>query len=133
MGRRKPLLADFDVPPPDGLRDDGNLLLRHLIEHVVRYQVRLFNERQETGRVDRVLSSGAIQKGAEAGKIDPAGRFERETADAEEAVGTALQAFEDGMYLVIIDEVERRGLDEHVYLSPSSRMVFLRLMFLVGA
>ena len=68
IGHRKPLLADFTVPPPDGLRDDGNLLLRHLIEHVVRHQVRLFNQRQEAGRVDRVLSETAIKKGAEAGK-----------------------------------------------------------------
>ena len=133
MGLRKPLLADFDVPPPDGLRDDGELLLRHLIEHVVRHQVHLFNQRQEAGRVDRVLSEAAIKKGAKAGKVDPTGRPERDTADSKEAVGTALQAFEDGMYLVIIDEIERRSLDEHVYLSPSSRMVFLRLTFLAGA
>lgn len=79
------------------------------------------------------MSETAIKKGAEAGKVDPAGRPERETANLEVAVCTALQAFEDGMYLVIIDEVERRNLDEHVYLSPSSRLVFMRLTFLAGA
>ena len=133
IGRRKPLLSDFDVPPPDELRDDGNLLLRHVIEHVVRHQVYLFNQRQESGRVDRVLSEAAIEKRVQAGKVDPTGRPDRETADADEAVGAALQAFEDGLYLVMIDEIERRSLDEHVYLSPSSRMVFVRLTFLAGA
>jgi hypothetical protein len=133
LGRRKPLLCDFDVPPPDGLRDDGDLLLRDLIEHVVRHQVRSFNERQEAARFDRVLAAAAIERAAEAGKVDPAGRVGRASADAEEAIGAALQAFEDGLYLVIIDDVERRSLDEPVYLSPTSRLVFLRLTFLAGA
>jgi len=132
LGRRKPLLGDFDVFPPDDLRDDGDLLLRQLIEHVVRHQVALFNERQEASRFDRVLSAGVIERGVAAGKIDPTGKPERMQADAEEAVGAALQAFEDGLYLVVIDEVERRSLEEPVYLAPDSRMVFVRLTFLAG-
>lgn len=133
IGRRKPLLGDFDVPPPDSLHDDGELLLRHLIEHVVGHQVQAFNERQEASRFDRVLSSSAIEQGAAAGKVDPAGKPPRRKAKVDEAVGAALQAFEDGLYLVVIDEVERRSLDEPVYLSPSSCIVFLRLAFLAGA
>ncbi len=133
VGQRKPLLGDFDVTPPSDIHDDGDMPLRHLIEHVVRQQVRAFNERQEGSRFDRVLSAASIHRGAAQGKVNPAGRPGRELADADEAVATALQAFEDGMYLVVIDEVERRGLDEPVYLSPNSRMVFLRLTFLAGA
>lgn len=133
IGRRKPVLGDFDVPPPPDLRDDGELVLRELIEHVVRHQVGRFNERQVGGRWDRVLTAASIEQAAAVGKVDPAGRPNRELADADEAVGAALRAFEDGLFLVIIDEVERRSLDEPVYLSPSSRMVFLRLTFLAGA
>jgi hypothetical protein len=48
-------------------------------------------------------------------------------------VATALQAFEDGLYLVIIDEVERRSLDEPVHLAEDSQLVFIRLTFLAGA
>jgi len=133
LGRRKPLLGDFDVPPPDSAHDDGDMLLRDLIEHVVRHQVAQFNKRQELKRFDWVLSADSIETAAAKGKVDPAGRPNRKTADADEAVGAALQAFEDGLYLVVIDEVERRSLDEHVYLAPTSRLVFLRLTFLAGA
>lgn len=133
LGRRKPVLGDFDVPPPPDLHDDGDLRLRDLIEHVVRCQVRMFNQRQNDRRFDRVLSVERIEQAAKAGKVDPGAKPGGEQADADEAVGVALQAFEDGLYLVIIDEVERRSLDEPVYLSSQSRLVFLRLTFLAGA
>ncbi|MGD1915690.1 MAG: hypothetical protein ACFCBV_05840 [Phycisphaerales bacterium] len=123
----------FEVPPPPDAHDDGSMVLRDLIEHVVRQQVRLFNARQADRRFDRVLTEPQIREGREKGKVDPAAKEDPTEANAEEAVGAALQAFEDGMYLVIIDEVEKRSLDEPVYLSSNSRLVFVRLTFLAGA
>ena len=38
--------------------------------------------------------------------------------DDDQAVFAALTAFEDGMYLVVIDEVEHKKLDQQVYLTP---------------
>lgn len=125
--------AGFDVPPPEDARDDGSMTLRDLIAYVVREQVRLFNNRQQERRFDRVLTEAQIEGGRAKGKVDPASKDDPKEADADEAVGAALQAFEDGMYLVIIDEVEKRNLDEPVYLSPNSRLVFVRLTFLAGA
>ncbi len=133
LGGRKREAAGFDVPPPEGAHDDGSMTLRHLIEHVVREQVKLFNARQQARRFDRVLSEARMVEGRAKGKVDPSSKEDPKEADAEEAVGVALQAFEDGMYLVILDEVEKRSLDEPVYLSPNSRLVFVRLAFLAGA
>ena len=67
-----------------------------------------------------VLSAQQITDGAGRGKVDPAGKSIAQTIDTEEAVATALQAFEDGLYLVVIDESERRDLDERVSLSDGS-------------
>ena len=61
------------------------------------------------------------------------GRKSEDTVDAEAAVGAALQGFEDGLDLVIVDGVEQRSLDSQVYLTADSRLVFLRLTFLAGA
>ena len=133
LGRRKPLLSDFDVEPPGDLDDDGDLHLRELIAHVVRCQVTRFCSRQHARRFDRVLTAGEISDGAMAGKVDPAGKPTDQEVDEDAAISAALQAFEDGLYLVVIDEVERRRLDEPVYLSSHSRIVFLRLTFLAGA
>lgn len=132
LGRRRPLLGDFDVPPPEDVRDDGQLRLRDLIEHVVRAQVAAYHNRQEHGRFDRVLTATAIEDAASHGKVASAGKAPQ-YADVEEAIAAALEAFEDGLYLVVIDDVERRSLDEPVYLSPDSRLMFVRLTFLSGA
>jgi hypothetical protein len=134
LGRRRPLLDDFAVPPPSLDRGDGDeLRLRDVIEHVVRAQVEAFHRRQDALRFDRVLTARQIENAAARGKVDPAAKTNPQRADPDEAVGAALLAFEDGMYLVVIDGVEHRNLDAPVRLQASSRLVFLRLAFLAGA
>jgi len=44
----------------------------------------------------------------------------------------ALQAFEEGLYFVFIDEVQQANLDSEVFLKMDSKVVFLRLTALVG-
>ena len=134
LGRRKPLLDDFAVPPPPIARGESeDYRLRHLIEHVVRAQVDAFRRRQDAMRFDRVLSARQIDAGAARGKIDPAAKERVQTIDEEDAVATALIAFEDGLYLVLVDGVEHRDLEDRVALRPDSSLVFLRLAFLAGA
>ena len=132
LGRRKPLLGDFSVPPPPGSGGD-DLRLRDVIEHVVRHEAREFKRRQVTRRLDRVLSESQIAEAAVRGKVDPSAKDFEQNVDVEVAVDTALRAFEDGLYLVIIDEVQRRSLDEPVRLVEDSRLAFIRLTFLAGA
>src|SRR5690349_856024 len=59
-GARKPLFAEFSVPPPQAVDDSGDgggpLTLRDVIAHVVRQEVEAFEKRQEARRLDRVLS-----------------------------------------------------------------------------
>lgn len=134
LGRRKPLLDDFAVPPPPIDRGESeDFRLRHLIEHVVRAQVDAFRRRQNAMRFDRVLTARQIDAGAARGKVDPAAKERVQTIDEEDAVATALIAFEDGLYLVLVDGVEHRDLDDRVALRTDSRLVFLRLAFLAGA
>ena len=60
------------------------------------------------------------------------GRNLKQKVDEEDAVGAALQAFEDGLYLVVLDGEEQRELDREVYLQPDSRVTFVRLAMLAG-
>lgn len=134
VGSRRPLFADWAVPPPPRPdAGDGGLSLRELIEHVVRFEVAAFEERRESRRLDRVFSAAEIERGEAAGRIAPEGRGNSARVDTEAAIAAALQAFEDGLYLIVIDEREYRSLDEAVFLSDDSRMTFLRLVFLAGA
>ncbi len=133
LGKRKPLLDDFSVPPPDDLGDGDPRRLRDIIEHVVRHEVNQFERRQAQRRFDRVLSAGQIATDAARGKIDPAAREATPPVDAAAAVANAWQAFDDGMYLVLIDGIERKSLDDIVHLTRDSQLVFVRLTFLAGA
>lgn len=132
LGSGRPLFADWEAPPPEANAGEGGLTLRELISHVVRQEVKAFLERQEVRRLDRVLTAKQIDAGVAAGKISPEGRGISKRVDEGEAVAAALQGFDDGLYLVLIDGVEQRELDAEVFVNENSRMTFVRLVFLAG-
>ena len=135
VGRRKPLVPDWQIPwPPEENGDGGeSLTLRELIARIVREEVRAFKERQEARKFVRVLTEKEMEAGLEKGRVDSGGRETYQEVDAETAVGTALEAFEDGLYLVFLDEEEQRDLDRQVFLRPDSKLTFVRLTLLAGA
>ncbi len=134
VGSRKPLFADWSIPlNPDDFGGGEGMTLRDVIARVVAAEVEAYEKRREARRLDRVLSRGEIEQGAEAGAVRPEAREVSPAPDLEEAIGVALEAFEDGLYLVAIDGVEARDLDAQVYVKPDSRIVFVRLVFLAGA
>jgi hypothetical protein len=132
LGRKKPLFADWSIPFPPDLGDGGSLTLRDLIGRVVRAEVEAFKQRQQERHLFRALTERQIQEGAAKGRIEAGGSDLKQKVDAEEAVATALQAFEDGLYLVVVDEQEQRSLDAQVFLQPDSRVAFVRLVMLAG-
>jgi hypothetical protein len=134
MGRRKPLVPDWQVPWPPDKRGDGEpLTLRQLITRVVLKEVEAFQRRQDERRFVRILTERQIEEGMAKGRVDSGGCELHQPVDAEAAVGNALQANEDGIYLVILDGEERRDLDREVHLQPDSHLVFIRLVMLAGA
>lgn len=133
IGSKRPLFADWSVPlPPDDFGDEG-LTLRTLIERVVAAEVRNYETRRESRKLDRVLTRAQIEQGTEKGRIAPEARESAGAPPVEIAFAQALQAFEDGLYLIIIDDSEQRDLEARVYLKPNSRITFVRLTFLAGA
>jgi hypothetical protein len=132
LGRKKPLFADWSISLPPDLGDEGTTL-RDVITHIVRTEVRTFKDRQEQRQVFRVLTARDIQAGVEKGKVQMGGTdVPMQAVDENAAVATALQAFEDGLYLCVIDDTEQTQLDAQVYLQPDSRITFVRLALLAG-
>jgi hypothetical protein len=132
LGRKKSLFADWSIPLPPDLRGEGTTL-RDVITRLVRTEVRAFKERQEERRVFRTLTARDIEQGVEKGKVEMGGtEVPVQPIDDDSAVATALQAFEDGLYLVVIDETEHKNLDSQVFLQPDSRIAFVRLTLLAG-
>jgi hypothetical protein len=132
LGRKKPLFADWSVPLPPELHD-GGVSLRDVISRIVRHEIAAFRKRRSQRQFIRVLSSRQIEDAAEQGKIAPGdSAMPVHELDDDAAVGTALQAFEDGLYLVVIDDQEQRSLNNQVFLHPDSRITFIRLALLAG-
>lgn len=133
LGSRKPLFADWSIPFPPEWRDEGGLTLRDLIARVVRSEVQAFRQRQEDRQMFRALTARQIAAGAEKGKITSGGsEAPAQPVDEEEAVATACQAFEDGLFLVVIDGEEEREIDREIHLRPDSQIAFVRLTLLAG-
>ncbi|QYK47816.1 MAG: hypothetical protein KF838_13625 [Phycisphaeraceae bacterium] len=134
IGSKRPLFADWSIPlGPEWGEEGEDLTLRMLIEKLVRVEVESFKKGAAERRLDRVLSPRQIEEGLERGRISPEGRSVPRRVNMDEAIGAALEAFEDGLYLVVIDEEEYKDLDRVVRLRPDSRIVFIRLTFLAGA
>jgi len=134
LGKKRALIPEWSVPVPAEPSSDGEggLTLRQLIEQIVRAEVTAFQKRQEARRFVRALSEREIAVDREKGRIDPGGTDLAQDVDADQAVATALQGFEDGLYLVILDGHEQKDLDRQVWVTADSRLVFLRLTFLAG-
>lgn len=134
MGKRKPLVPDWQIPwPPEEKGGGETLTLRELITRIVQNEIQAFAKRQEERKLVRILTERDIEAGLEKGRVDSGGRDLHQKVDPDVAVGTALQAFEDGLYLVFLDEEEQRDLDKVVFLRPDSKLTFVRLTMLAGA
>jgi hypothetical protein len=133
IGARRPLFADWSIPFPPQWSGEGGVTLRDLIACVVRAEVQAFRERQQDRRVFRALTARQIADGAEKGKIEMGGSdVPEQKVDEEEAVGVACQAFEDGIFLVVIDGEDQREIDREIHVQPDSRVTFVRLTMLAG-
>jgi hypothetical protein len=133
VGGKKPLFADFSIGSPPDVQGDDGVTLRRLIEHVVRKEVDAFRQRQRDRALLRVLSARQIEAAVDRGKVDPGGsEMEPQEIDPDAAVQTAIQAYEDGLYFVVIDGQQATEVDQQVFLRPDSRITFIRLMLLAG-
>ena len=131
LGRKKPLFEDFSIPVDSAGGDNGQTL-RDLISRIVRLEVEAFRDRQAQRRLTRYLTTAQIEEGLEKGKVDSGGSDLDQQVDTEAAIATALQAFEDGIYLVVLDGVEQKELDREIFVRPDSRITFIRLALLAG-
>lgn len=133
LGQKRKLFTDWAVPlPPDDLHQGRSLILRDLITYIVQQEVEQFKARQEQRRLEHFLSKEAITEGVKRGKVDMGGRDLQQEVNGDAAIGTALQAFEDGLYYVFVDDHQYTSLDNEVFLKIDSKILFVRLVALAG-
>ena len=132
VGQKKLVFTDWRIPLPPNADDSGRITLRDLISAIVRQEVEAFKERQEQRKLARIFTAAQIQEGAARGKIDMGEKDFEQKVSEDEAISTALQAFEDGLYFVFIDDVQHENLNQTVFMGEDSHVMFVRLIALAG-
>lgn len=106
--------------------------LHELIEACVKSEVKRYNEKRENVSLLSFLTPQNLQEQSEKGKIT-FGDIENKTLAVEEnAIANALQGFQDGLFVVFIEEEEIKNIDQQLRLSSNSVIVFIRMTFLSG-
>lgn len=111
----------------------GNIkTLEDLITQLVTHNVNSFNKEIETNKILSFLSPSEIQNQSITGKIG-FGEIENKTkANIKSSIENALQAFEDGIFVVFIDDDEVKTIKEPLAIKESSSITFIRMTFLTG-
>jgi hypothetical protein len=133
VGQKRPIFTDWHIElPPVEENNSDRLKLRDLITSIVVKEVDAFITRQEERKLARVMSRQEIEQGVESGKVGAGERDLGQKVNTANSIAIALQAFEDGLYFVFIDEVQQTNLNSEVLLKANSKVIFLRLTALVG-
>jgi hypothetical protein len=132
VGQKKLVFTDWRIPLPPNTNDSGRFTLRDLINLIVLREVEAFKERQEQRKLAQIFTAAQIQEGAARGKIDMGEKDFEQNVSEKQAVAAALQAFEDGLYFVFIDDIQHEDLDQTVFLADDSHIMFARLIALAG-
>ena len=127
LGKSQNLFTTWQLDLPE-----QSSTLAELLTQIVTAEVSAFQLRQADRRMTKVLGLVDIEAGVAIGKISSGGSELDQVVDLQRAVETALQAFEDGFYLVFIDDRQQEDLKATVALTSSSELLFLRLTPLVG-
>ncbi|KZE51754.1 hypothetical protein AV540_12875 [Brevibacillus parabrevis] len=127
IGKRKNALSRIPVellPSPRTLRE--------LIAGLVEWNIRGLLEKQQQVALVPYLTAEEVQEQAEIGKVGFGAVYNDGVPDVQQAVDTAILAFEDGLYRVFVREQEIIALDESLVLNEDDEIVLIRFTMLAG-
>ncbi len=128
LGRKKALttrdytIGNFSMQPT----------LTELLTRIVTLEVNAFRVRQADNQFLRVLTETQLLEASETGKISLGGQEFKQEVNVDDAIQTAIQAFQDGLYYVFNGETQIEYLTDVVNLELRQDIMFLRLVALVG-
>ena len=122
VGKRKPMLelTPFDV-------SDNINCLKEAISEIVSKNVLEYNEKIPEKSIINFLTNQA-----DIGKVGFGSIYNENKQSVEKAIEVALQAFEDGIYKVLINEDVIEKLDSSINLKSGDIFTFIRLTLLAG-
>lgn len=106
--------------------------LRALITDIVAHNVKRFNERQTDIPLVPYLTQSEVELQGAVGKVGFGALYNENKASADEAICTAVVAFEDGLYRVFINDNEVEQLDSPLTVREGDDVAFIRFTMLAG-
>jgi hypothetical protein len=104
--------------------------IQELITELVSIQVQTYNQ-QGHGAALQFLTNQGIEDRAAIGKVGFQTIYNEEKADLAKSIQMALQAFEDGLFKVFINETEQE-IQAPFSLKEGDQLVFIKLTMLAG-
>jgi len=138
IGRKKPMITkELEI---DSLATDSEIKLKDLIKEIVKIEVNEFQNRLKDQKINEnnkdnifnYLSPEEIEDKAEKGKVAIDYIENKNDVNLDEAIDTAILAFEDGIYFVFIDNEKIENIGDLVKMKDDSNIMFLRLTMLAG-
>lgn len=127
LGKRKAYLekVEFDfIKTPQTTTE--------FISELVSINVRSYNELMEEAPIVNFLTKQDIEEKGHIGKVGFDAQYNEQKADVHEAIQTALQAFEDGLFKVFINDIEQSIEDPSLSIKDGDQIVFIKLTMLAG-
>lgn len=128
---RKHAIIDRQVLEIDDITNHPSL--RELLVAVVKQQVTAYNNKPLEKNILPFLSPEQTDDLVATGKAGFGSIYNEHKADAEKAQATALQAFEDGLFAVFVNDKEIQDLTAVFSLDSLTIITFIRLTFLAGS
>ncbi len=138
IGRKRPIITkELKIDP---IATDSKIKLKDLIKEIVQNEVNEFQKKQKINENNQnsknnilnYLSPEEIEDKAQKGKVAIGEIKNKKEVNLDEAIDTAILAFEDGIYYVFIDDEKIENIDDLIELKDSSELMFLRLTMLSG-
>ena len=103
-----------------------------LIAETVKICLEAYKKRMEVKDRAKVLDKDTIEEFAGIGKIAFGISYGEKVPHEQEAVDTAITAFQDGLYRIFLDGEELSDLQQSIVLNEDTELTFIRLIMLAG-
>jgi hypothetical protein len=127
LAKRKDYLTQKEI-----LLEETPMTLRELLTVLVTNSVQEFNATETETNLVSFLTNEEIKQQASIGKVGFRSKYNDQKTDVHTAAMTAIQAFEDGLYRVFMNETETSDLDEPLDLQEGDQLTFIKLTMLAG-
>ncbi|MGF7034158.1 hypothetical protein J2T17_005107 [Paenibacillus mucilaginosus] len=106
--------------------------LRELLTALVVQNVKRFNASAAEAPLVHYLTADEIDLQRGVGKVGFGAKYNEAAVKEQEAVDTAILAFEDGLYRVFIGEEEAERLDDPLYVNDGADVALIKFTMLAG-